>query len=574
MAPAKTRSRRLSTKSTSKQAVSEKKPLRKKKGISKNAKMPQETVSEKKIVGVSDKKMVEEDKQVADAKESVPNPPKRKPCTWLKLDRVNPQVGSKSSVQGSKEAKEAKEVKSTGNKTQNETDHKRKRKEKNEEKGNKDPKISENHIESCPEEKEKGISHDRQENQEARNEFEKKLGGLIFMCNNKTKADCFNYQLMGNPAGKKDVVLNIKPGLKLFLYDYDLKLLYGIFEASSAGGMKLEPTAFGGGFPAQVRFAVIEECLPLPESIFKKAIKESYDERTRKFKNELTMKQVKKLIGMFHPTPWLHPYGRPLGAEGNPICGPVQPPVLLTEGYPSDYGVLDSRRTPIPLHVENQLVDHHGIPNLAPRDSLYLTEQEYINNGLLQRKPLASATACGEVGHPVEPSILDQELKHLLRNPSSSGIDSGVQQQEALSTTPNFPSEMEYRIYGLRAPQQIPNVAPPRIVQNSVDVCDPYNESTTSLVNRYLAMPRATAAPADPYPLPSREAYTSEMNRGRPIPGGERVFVGSYTLGEQSDFNHMPYSLRTREPSCTPGETSAPVSQRYSFAGPSLMQQR
>lgn len=280
---------------------------------------------------------------------------------------------------------------------------------------------------------------------------------------------------------------------------------------------------------------------------------------------------------MFCPTPQLHPHGRPVGPEGNPISGPVQPPVLLTEGYLNNYGVPDSGRIPIPLDLENQLVNHHGIPNSGPpQDPLFLSELEYRNNGLRQRKPLVPAIAGGEVGHPVEPRMLDQELKQLLRNPSSSGIDSAIQQREALPTNPNFLTEKEYRMYGLRTPQQIPNPAPPRNIQGSGDVCDPYDESTTSLVNRYLTMSRTTTAPADPYPLPCREPYTNELkqendcriHQGSSIPDGERAFAASYTLGEQYDFNEIPYLLNSHKPS-----TSAPVSQRYSFAGP-LTQQR
>ncbi|KAK4761447.1 hypothetical protein SAY87_029331 [Trapa incisa] len=83
---------------------------------------------------------------------------------------------------------------------------------------------------------------------------------------------------MGVPESQKDMILGIKPGLKLFLYDYDLKLMYGIYKASSSGGKKLEPRAFGGSFPYQ--------------SIFKKAMAENFVTK-HKFKREVTIKQVR-----------------------------------------------------------------------------------------------------------------------------------------------------------------------------------------------------------------------------------------------------------------------------------------
>ncbi|XP_052188507.1 uncharacterized protein LOC127798902 [Diospyros lotus] len=122
--------------------------------------------------------------------------------------------------------------------------------------------------------------------------------GMIFMCSSKTKKDCFQYRVFGLPAGKKDMVQKVYKGMRLFLFDVDLRLMYGIYKAATPGGYNIEPKAFKSAFPSQVRFSVLEDCLPLPEEKFKTIIKDNYFTRS-KFDCQLTSEQVKKLCKLF-----------------------------------------------------------------------------------------------------------------------------------------------------------------------------------------------------------------------------------------------------------------------------------
>ncbi|KAL0915096.1 hypothetical protein M5K25_015497 [Dendrobium thyrsiflorum] len=125
--------------------------------------------------------------------------------------------------------------------------------------------------------------------------------GLIFMCNAKTKKDCFKYNVFGLPESKKALVAKIYKGMRLFLFDFDLKLLYGIYKAAGPGGYNIEPKAFNSKFPSQVRFTVLRDCLPLPEEKFKVAMKENYVRN--KFDCQLSAEQVRKLCKLFqNPT--------------------------------------------------------------------------------------------------------------------------------------------------------------------------------------------------------------------------------------------------------------------------------
>ncbi|MQL95055.1 hypothetical protein Taro_027720 [Colocasia esculenta] len=126
---------------------------------------------------------------------------------------------------------------------------------------------------------------------------EKEHAGMIFMCSAETKEDCYRYKVFGMPAGKKETVAKIYKGMKLFLYDIDLKLLYGIYIATGKGGYNIQSKAFNSAFPSQVRFKVLKDYLPLPEEKFKAAIKANYYKK--KFRLELSAEQVKQLSKLF-----------------------------------------------------------------------------------------------------------------------------------------------------------------------------------------------------------------------------------------------------------------------------------
>ncbi|XP_078427555.1 uncharacterized protein LOC144700048 [Wolffia australiana] len=125
--------------------------------------------------------------------------------------------------------------------------------------------------------------------------------GAIFMSNRATKEECFRRKLFGLPSSHAGLVKKIKAGMILFLFEYDKRYLYGIFEATSDGSTNIVPSAFvksGKSFAAQARFRTISLCCPLNEAEFRCAIEENYYE-PRKFRFELSPTQVRKLLQLF-----------------------------------------------------------------------------------------------------------------------------------------------------------------------------------------------------------------------------------------------------------------------------------
>lgn len=226
-----------------------------------------------------------------------------------------------------------------------------------------------------------------------RNEsFKEKIEGMVAMVNSKTKGDCFKYMIMGLPRSRKEIVEAVRPGFKLFLYDFDDKLLHGVFEAVSKGGMNLEKDAFGGSYPAQVRFKLHLDCLPISEEEFKRAVNGKSDGDKIAFNPELTAQQVNKLIKLFQPNPH----------SSHPIYAPLVPlrPVMPT--VESRNYLSNSEMLPFSSQMET-----------VPVDILTFGEKEYRMYGLRHRQMLKPIGYTNEIKR--ETSIFqhrDEERDH------------------------------------------------------------------------------------------------------------------------------------------------------------------
>ncbi|KAK9144027.1 hypothetical protein Syun_013427 [Stephania yunnanensis] len=129
------------------------------------------------------------------------------------------------------------------------------------------------------------------------------IGGYIFVCNNDTMQENLKRQLFGLPPRYRDSVRAIRPGLPLFLYNYSTHQLHGIFEASSFGGMNIDPNAWEdkkcpgeSRFPAQVRVVMRKLCEPLEEDSFRPVL-HHYD--GPKFRLELNIPEALALLDIF-----------------------------------------------------------------------------------------------------------------------------------------------------------------------------------------------------------------------------------------------------------------------------------
>ncbi|KAI3407199.1 DCD domain-containing protein [Psidium guajava] len=410
-----------------------------------------------------------------------------------------------------------------------------------------------------------------------RKEKKEKLGGLIFMCNSKTKPDCLGYGVMGISLNKKDLVLGIRPGLKLFLYDYDLRLLYGIYEATSPGGMRLEPRAFDGAFPVQVRFKIHLDCYPLPESIFKKGMGENFTTK-HKFKTELSIEQVSRLAALFRPIE-LHVKESPARSPrltknrmgDSHVRARKSRHLSLRETSARDpYADHQSRRLPELAHErDRRVVDRKPAPwPTAESREMYLTEQEYRAFGL--RGERRNSDLSRHISPTVRPYQEDHERKRIRRLPEEIHREAAPALRE-YAVGRRYSNDREYGTYSLHPREELHNQVPPRAGTSAAafnsyreDPYDAYQHGAAS-VDPYARRSRREDIPSGSlYGGSRRESYLTEKDhlRGRKADRDESHPRYIDDLLEH-DRAHR-YGANENN------AASLPVSSRYSFAGPRI----
>lgn len=353
-------------------------------------------------------------------------------------------------------------------------------------------------------------------------------------------------------------------------------------------------------FNFQVRFDVHKDCIPLPESVFKKAIKENYNDK-KKFKTELTSKQVSIYFNFLHPHPFfpVHEWWslfcnlalmvfnyfftiqvrRLIGlfrpAETRPLASIRSPPAATIrdrgthererephsrtarkresrshweEQARDSHGRGDSRSHRQPAHERDHHRGHREVRRQESPRNLYLTEKEYRTYGLRgERRNLTPPVRIPDP--PSETYRRDYDREQLLRLPHVPLRDT------VPAADPPYLSERDYQAYALSARREVP--------------LDPYAKDphhsyyySSSIVDRYLPPQRREDIPlSSSYSISGRrEAYLIETNplRRRETDQLERLDRLYSTYGSETAPAYcQTYHLGRTE------ATPLPASSRY-----------
>jgi hypothetical protein len=119
---------------------------------------------------------------------------------------------------------------------------------------------------------------------------------FIFKCSDKTQSECLSKSLFG--AQEDWPLREVRPNSTCILYNFKSKVFFGIWQATEAISKSIEPTAFQGKFPYQVRVQQISSnILSIPESCMKKIAASSFTSKSPIFiEPNIELDDLKKLF--------------------------------------------------------------------------------------------------------------------------------------------------------------------------------------------------------------------------------------------------------------------------------------
>lgn len=128
-------------------------------------------------------------------------------------------------------------------------------------------------------------------------EADQLIRGFLFACTQKTETECLEGKLFAADRSYGPVVVRVRKGDLLFLNNLETDTLHGVFEAISDGHFNIEPQAFDGQYPYQVRVKSLGSVITLDEA--KKLLSRFKVARN----TPLFKKRLADVLGVFISTP-------------------------------------------------------------------------------------------------------------------------------------------------------------------------------------------------------------------------------------------------------------------------------
>uniref|UniRef100_A0A7S4B0C0 DCD domain-containing protein n=1 Tax=Chrysotila carterae TaxID=13221 RepID=A0A7S4B0C0_CHRCT len=268
---------------------------------------------------------------------------------------------------------------------------------------------------------------------------------LIFICDTNTEEECLSRRLLGLPKSQVSLLSKLTDTSRLFLFNVRTRLMMGVMQPSGAAGLDLEPDAWGGRFPVQVRYRVAAphtQVLSLPESALGEILR--YRSTSARFDLLLRGRALERLLAMFaqHGTPLFSPS---LASSAQHAIQPHGQPMHAQ-----------------PVHLPSMHLQQHLTPNPEAGYPLFMPQQRFLESHIhehgsnVQTGPThgSSHVPVGAGGQASSP--LPSGLPHFHQPPDQCQCAATVGQTSAEPLRP----EPSAAARGSPPPQAAPTSAP------------------------------------------------------------------------------------------------------------------